>query len=243
MRIDDKYKWLARDEDGKLLAYEDKPYKGGVFWDVIGSDGEYNDIEETDDTYSFVKWNDEEPFAINRKPIVGFNEQSNPQIDVVNFRTESEVYKQLRREGMTTKNALRAMYSDELKPEPEQPNTVTKPSHYIGINGLEMEEVLENFLPKIEDSYVSHRLGSAVEYILRAYSKNKLEDIKKAKRNLEQVIAYEESKIKPAEPEPVRETTNDPLTNFLSTLRRIKVMEDKNMEKVSTFYHGYNLND
>lgn len=254
MRIDDKYKWLARDEDGKLLAYEDKPYKGGVFWDVIGSDGEYNDIEETDDTYSFVKWNDEEPFAINRKPIVGFNEQSNPQIDVVNFRTESEVYKQLRREGMTTKNALRAMYSDELKPEPtecepqsEQTNNITKPSHYIGIHGLEVEEVTRNFLPRYTDGYVSHRVGSALEYLLRSPLKNELEDIKKAKRNLEQVIAYEESKIKPEEvveePESVKQPTDDHLTEFLAFLRGIKVTEDKNMEKVSTFYHGYNLND
>lgn len=206
MRIDNKYKWLARDEDGKLLAYEDKPYKGGVFWDVIGSDGEYNDIEEKDDTYSFIKWNDEKPFAINEKVVCAEIEHTTTQSDVVN-----------------------------------------KPSHYIGINGLEMEEVLENFLPRFEDGYVSHRVGSATEYLLRSPLKNGIEDIKKAKRNLEQVIAYEEGKVKPEEvvdePEQVIQPTDDHLNEFLACLRGIKVMEDKNMEKVSTFYHGYNLND
>jgi len=211
MKIDDKYKWLARDEDGELWAFVAKPYKSievdercGI-WN--GCHEDYFEVEEKDDTYSFVKWNDEEPFAINGKPIVGFNEQNNPQIDVV-----------------------------------------TKPSHYIGINGLEVEQILEEFLPKIEDSYVAHRIGSAVEYILRAYSKNNLQDIKKAKRNLEQVIAYEESKVKPEETPEVKPIEfdgngNDHLTDFLECLRGIKVMEDKNMEKVSTFYHGYNLND
>lgn len=73
-------------------------------------------------------------------------------------------------------------------------NTVNKPSHYIGVNGMEVEEVLQNFLPKINDGYTAHRLGSAVEYILRSSEKNGLEDLKKAKRNLEQVIYYEERK-------------------------------------------------
>lgn len=41
-------------------------------------------------------------------------------------------------------------------------NTVNKPSHYIGVNGMEVEEVLQNFLPKYKDPYVSHRVGSAI---------------------------------------------------------------------------------
>lgn len=69
---------------------------------------------------------------------------------------------------------------------------VNKPKHYIGINGLEVEEVLQNFIPKYEDSYTGHRVSSAIEYLLRSPQKNGLEDIKKAKQNLEQIIAYEE---------------------------------------------------
>ena len=70
---------------------------------------------------------------------------------------------------------------------------IHKPKHYIGINGLEVETINRNFLPKIKDGYVSHRIGSALEYILRHPDKNGLEDIKKAHQNLEQIIQYWES--------------------------------------------------
>lgn len=72
-----------------------------------------------------------------------------------------------------------------------KPEMVNKPLHYIGINGLEVEKVLQEFIPKIPDSYIGHRVGSATEYILRAYSKNGLEDIEKAIKNLQQVVEYE----------------------------------------------------
>lgn len=75
-------------------------------------------------------------------------------------------------------------------------NNITKPNHYIGLHGLEVENVTQNFLPRYADGYVSHRVGSAIEYLLRAPLKNGIEDIKKAKENLEQIIEYEESKPK-----------------------------------------------
>lgn len=51
---------------------------------------------------------------------------------------------------------------------------INKPKHYIGINGLEVEEVLQNFIPKYTDSYVAHRIASSVEYLLRSPQKNGL---------------------------------------------------------------------
>ena len=71
---------------------------------------------------------------------------------------------------------------------------VNKPKHYIGVNGLEVETVLQNFLPKIKDSYVAHRSASAIEYIVRHEDKNGLEDLKKARKNLDQAIKYLEAK-------------------------------------------------
>lgn len=67
---------------------------------------------------------------------------------------------------------------------------VNKPKHYIGVHGLEVETVLENFLPKITDGYVSHRIGSAIEYVLRHPEKNGRQDLEKAKKNLEQIFSY-----------------------------------------------------
>lgn len=67
---------------------------------------------------------------------------------------------------------------------------VQKPKHYVGEQGLEVETVLQNFIPRYENSYVGHRVASAVEYLLRAPLKNEKEDIAKAKENLEQILTY-----------------------------------------------------
>lgn len=73
-------------------------------------------------------------------------------------------------------------------------NMVESPKHYIGVLGMEIEEVLRNFLPTYEDSYVSHRIGSAIEYLARSPRKNGLEDLRKAEYNIRQAIEYIEKK-------------------------------------------------
>lgn len=74
-------------------------------------------------------------------------------------------------------------------------NMINKPRHYIGDNGLEVEQILAEFLPRHEDGYISHRVGSAIEYLLRAPYKNGLEDIYKASENLEQIKRYAERNL------------------------------------------------
>ena len=71
--------------------------------------------------------------------------------------------------------------------------TVNKPHHYIGEQGLEVEEVLRNFLTRYKNSYEAHRIASAIEYLLRSPLKNGTEDLRKAKRNIEQVLEYREN--------------------------------------------------
>ncbi|MGX7104107.1 DUF3310 domain-containing protein [Globicatella sanguinis] len=66
-------------------------------------------------------------------------------------------------------------------------NAVVKPSHYVGTNGLEVKQVLEEFV-KDKAGIVAHRWCSAVEYLLRAYEKNGKEDLEKAKMNIEWLI-------------------------------------------------------
>ena len=74
----------------------------------------------------------------------------------------------------------------------EQSDPVNKPNHYVGIQGLEVETVLQNFIPRYTDSYEAHRIASAIEYLLRSPLKNGTEDVKKAKKNIEQVLSYRE---------------------------------------------------
>ena len=69
-------------------------------------------------------------------------------------------------------------------------DVVKQPSHYIGEQGLEVEEVLRNFIPRYENAYVAHRVGSAIEYLLRSPLKNGKQDLEKARYNLDQAINH-----------------------------------------------------
>ena len=75
------------------------------------------------------------------------------------------------------------MGAQENKMEVKE-DMVKKPSHYQGKHGLEVYEILENFLPDAESYY----LGNVIKYILRYKSKNGLEDLKKAREYLNKMI-------------------------------------------------------
>lgn len=175
-------RWIARDENKNLWVYETKPERTSRFWDSID---ECESIQDPQNQLSFIKWEDNEPRTIQD----------------VNFHIASTgVAKGLSDYSKAIDNA-RPPTVDELielgrsVDNVDQGDNVNKPNHYIGIHGLEVEEVNRNFLPRYEDGYTSHRVGSALEYLLRAPLKNGLEDIKKAKQNLEQIIEHEEGKV------------------------------------------------
>lgn len=68
-------------------------------------------------------------------------------------------------------------------------SAVKHPKHYQGINGLEVFTVMENFIPKYENSFDGYIAGNVLKYVLRAPSKGKmLEDLKKAKEHLDLLI-------------------------------------------------------
>lgn len=60
--IDEEYKWIARDRDGELCIYEEKPRKrkGGGWY----SDG-YKYISYFNHLFSAIKWEDGEPMRIS----------------------------------------------------------------------------------------------------------------------------------------------------------------------------------
>lgn len=64
---------------------------------------------------------------------------------------------------------------------------VNNPSHYKGKFGLEAIEVVRNFagnLTAVQGFY----WGNAIKYLLRFQGKNGLEDLKKARKNLDWLI-------------------------------------------------------
>lgn len=83
---------------------------------------------------------------------------------------------------------------DFMQPVPDYGDGIRYVKHYFGIFNLEVETVLQNFIPKFQDAYIGHRVASAVEYLLRSPEKNGIEDVKKAHRNLEQAIEHYENR-------------------------------------------------
>lgn len=71
----------------------------------------------------------------------------------------------------------------------DEHDVITNPSHYQGINGLEVIDVHRNFLTKEE--LRGYYKGNIIKYILREKNKNGLVDLKKARRHLDWLIELE----------------------------------------------------
>ena len=69
-------------------------------------------------------------------------------------------------------------------------DSVNKPSHYQGKNGMEAIEVHKNFLT--EEELRGYYKGNALKYLLRERNKNGLEDLKEARHHLDWLIGMEE---------------------------------------------------
>lgn len=64
---------------------------------------------------------------------------------------------------------------------------INNPNHYQGNNGLEAIEVIEQFAacPEYVEGFY---WGNAMKYMLRFHKKNGIEDLKKARQNLNWLI-------------------------------------------------------
>lgn len=70
---------------------------------------------------------------------------------------------------------------------PEIIDNINNPSHYQGANGLEGIEVIDNFIGNLQGK-AAWSWGNAIKYMLRFQKKNGLEDLKKARKNLDWLI-------------------------------------------------------
>ena len=70
-----------------------------------------------------------------------------------------------------------------------KPDMINHPPHYIGKNGIEVIDVIEDFVADPVSAYKSN----VIKYILRSDKKNGLEDYKKAQFYLNRLIAYIEA--------------------------------------------------
>lgn len=65
---DERFKFIARDEDGELMIYKDKPYKEDEYWELPEDEEGYHFYERTATLHAYkhlfqnIKWEDEEPY-------------------------------------------------------------------------------------------------------------------------------------------------------------------------------------
>lgn len=60
--IDKKYKWIARDKNGRLYVYKERPLKAHTMWRNDDSGGMHMVL--FNHLFQFIKWEDEEPYNI-----------------------------------------------------------------------------------------------------------------------------------------------------------------------------------
>lgn len=78
-----------------------------------------------------------------------------------------------------------------------QTDNINKPSHYQGKYGLEAIDVIRNFAGNLTAEQGFY-WGNAMKYMLRFQHKNGLEDLKKARKNLDWLIEnMEDENAKP----------------------------------------------
>lgn len=66
-------------------------------------------------------------------------------------------------------------------------DNINRPSHYQGKYGLESIKVIDNFIGGLEGK-AAWSWGNAIKYLTRFQNKNGLEDVKKARKNLDWLI-------------------------------------------------------
>ena len=71
--------------------------------------------------------------------------------------------------------------------KPEIIDNINKPNHYQGSKGLEAIDVVHNFIGSLSGASAFF-WGNAIKYMLRFQKKNGLEDLKKARKNLDWLI-------------------------------------------------------
>ena len=165
MKLPEWAKWLARDKDGVLYAFEKKPIKSGVAWHIKDDDDDYRIMSETDDTFSHIKWIDEEPTKVKRVTGLGL--------------ATSDKYNRI--------TIAKAHGYDEV---PEVADLVNHPNHYKQ-GGLETIDIMQALLP--HEQFIGYLKGNIIKYRERAEHKGNAEqDYAKAKWYYDKLIEHTE---------------------------------------------------
>ena len=175
--------WLARDNNGALYGYRNKPVEGLDMWGVTGDSNDFEEVVVsfiTDDLeyYPEVKWSDEEPKPFKDGIILTDTEVD----DLTDEKGEKITIEDALRWGFKTVNQIRE--GTENTTEPDMVNT---PPHYKQYSFEPIDiitEVVKEYPPEI-----GFHIGTTLKYLFRSPFKGKqLQDIEKAEYYLQRAI-------------------------------------------------------
>ena len=143
MKIEDKYKWLARDMDETLVAYRFEPIKVKEIdgWAIKFNPETFlrfkellsQPIKETDDTFSHIKWEDEEPYEIHSDKEIALwvKEKKDSAVDNINKPTHYH------KNGIDVIGFAEAQFSKEEQKGFHRINAIKYITRYDRKNGIE----------------------------------------------------------------------------------------------------------
>ena len=180
--------WLARESNGDLYGYRNKPNKGVATW-CIGpvNVGQINCYLISDDPnhYQQVEWEDEEPKAYKDGITLPYEpselDTNEAIIALRNFGNTLTDIEKLRF-GLKSMTEIR-----EGTENPPEPDMVQNPPHYKQYSFEPIDiitEVVKEYPPEI-----GFHIGTTLKYLFRSPFKGKqLQDIEKAEYYLQRAI-------------------------------------------------------
>lgn len=144
-KLDDNWKWIARDGNGRLYKFLEKPKKvNGFQW----NDREQTWLRMSGDSFQFIQWEDEEPYNI-QELIEGYEE--NQAYEIINRQFESLYGESEETEVKNIEWAIKEIESLETEESQNYPHDeMIEKEIVLGIlNQLDEPEVLSQELPVI----------------------------------------------------------------------------------------------
>ncbi len=179
--------WLARDENGSLYGYRNKPRKPIGSWSIgtVCADTNTWFVGNNPNHYPQVKWSDEEPIPFKD----GITLTDTEVDDLTDEKGEKITIEDALRWGFKTVNQIREG-EDNVEPNPEtitEPDMVNTPPHYKQYSFEPIDiitEVVKEYPPEI-----GFHVGTVLKYLFRSPFKGKQEeDINKAAYYLARAI-------------------------------------------------------
>ena len=179
--------WLARDENGSIYGYRNKPRKHISSWSIgtVCVDTNTWFVGNNPNNYPQVKWSDEEPKQYKDGIILPYEpSELDTNEAIIALRNFGNTLTDIEKLRFGLKSMTEIRDGAENSPEPDMVNT---PPHYKQYSFEPIDiitEVVKEYPPEI-----GFHIGTVLKYLFRSPFKGKqLQDIEKAEYYLQRAI-------------------------------------------------------